>query len=97
MSAKRRTPARPRVTREMIDPRTGDVHTLVYERTPTRHVVRHEVPFGSPERGAWSTAPWKTRRNAWRRLQTFHGAPVRSRCRRTAIGDDRRDRPGEPV
>jgi hypothetical protein len=34
------------ITRELVNPRTGDVFTLVYERTRTAHVVRCEVPFG---------------------------------------------------
>jgi hypothetical protein len=67
-----RAPARPTVSRELIDPLTGDVHTLIYEETPTSHVIRHEPPFAFPDRGRSIYCPTvEEARIAWKAAEGF--------------------------
>lgn len=59
------------VERQFVHPATGEVTTLVYQRTHTGHVVRCEVPFGANGDGRYTATTDVTHaRRMWRLIQS---------------------------
>jgi len=60
------TPTTATVTREFLDPKTGQVWTLSYTRGTLGHTVRLDPPFGVACTGAKHTDDVRHARRLWR-------------------------------